>query len=179
MISIKEKYQLLRPSIKDGDLILFHGVGFVAKIIQHCDKAYWNHIGVVTERHGALFIVDSTGKGVQADRLSYRIEKYRDFIILKPKVNRELIDMEMKRLLMRSDPETIRYDFNNGIKELFNRKFRPSFKIKPNEKQDICSDFVSRYAVNLDLVYSEFKSLRVPFPEDYLRHYNKNVEIIG
>lgn len=178
-MNIKDKYQSLRPLIKDGDLILFHGTGFVAKVIQNCDNAYWNHIGIVTERHGALFIVDANGNGVQADRLSYRVEKYKDFKVLKPKVNRALIDAEMKKLLMRSDAETIKYDFKNGIKELFNRKFKPVFKIKPTEKQDICSDYVSRYAINLELMCSEFKALRSIFPQDYERYLNpNNVEVL-
>lgn len=181
-MTIKEKYNLLRPQISDGDLILVHGTGIVAKIIRNCDKSYYSHIGVVTERHGALFIVDANGNGVQADRLSYRIDAYKnnaDFTILKPMANRNDIDTQMAVLLKRSDIKTIKYDFRNGIKELFNRKFKPEFKIDENDNYDICSDFVSKYAVNLGMVNEMFLRLRVAFPEDFMRYVNyKNVKII-
>ena len=49
-MDIIEKYKLLRPNISDGDLILFRGTGVIAKIIQWCDKSYWNHIGIVLEK---------------------------------------------------------------------------------------------------------------------------------
>lgn len=177
-----EKYELLRPCISDGDLILFRGTRLIAKIIQFSDESYFNHIGIVFKRHGALFIVDANGNGVQADRLSYRIKKYKngDFLIIKPKVSKVLQELEMQNLLMRSDPETIKYDFKNGIIELINRVFNFDFRIKQNDSRDICSDFVSRYAINLEIMYSEFNDLQIPLPQDYLRYINLNkVEIIG
>lgn len=187
-MKILEKYKKNRPLIEGGDLILFHGTGFIASVIKSSDKnedgswAYHNHIGVVVESHGALFIVDSNANGVQADRLSKRIEKYRhggDFTIIKPTVKRELIDLEMRRLLQKSDDKWIRYDFFNGIKELLNRRFGFKLKVNLSEDRDICSDFVSRYAYNLDVVTQEFKDKSIVFPEDYIRYINEeNANII-
>lgn len=180
-MNIKEKYNLLRPEISDGDLILFHGTKIVSKIIQWCDKSYYNHIGIVTERHGALFIVDANGSGVQADRLSYRVNSYGngcDFIIIKPHNSKENISDAMKVLLMRSDKTTIKYDFSNGAKELYNRKFKNRFKINVDNNKDICSDFVSVYAMSLRMVTDEFSNLRIAFPQDYIRFRNISKTII-
>jgi hypothetical protein len=176
-MNIVDKYNMFRGLLKDGDLVLFHGKGIIANIIQHCDNAYYNHIGVIIEKHGALFIVDSNADGVQADRLSKRIEKYKrggDFTIIKPTVKREFIDLEMRRLLNRSDEKWIKYDFYNGIKELLNRRFGFKLKITLNDNRDICSDFVSRYACDLDLVNQKFKDKTIVFPEDYIRYMNND-----
>ena len=150
-MNINDKYNLLRPQIADGDLILFHGTRLISKIIQWCDSSYYNHIGVVTERHGALFIVDASSDGVQADRLSYRINGYKnggDFTIIKSLKSREEINLQMKILLARSDGNTIKYDYNNGSKELFNRKFKNRFKINNYDNHNICTKYVCLYSVN-------------------------------
>lgn len=181
-MNIIDKYNRLRGLLRDGDLVLFHGKGIIANIIQNCDNAYYNHIGVIIEKHGALFIVDSNADGVQADRLSKRIEKYKrggDFTIIKPTVKREFVDLEMRRLLNRSDEKWIKYDFYNGIKELLNRRFGFKLKITLNDNRDICSDFVSRYACDLDLVNQKFKDKTIVFPEDYIRYMNnENANVV-
>jgi hypothetical protein len=181
METIQQKYNRLRPQIEDGDLILFHGTKALAKIIQWCDDSYYNHIGVVVEQHGALFIVDANGDGVQADRLSQRINSYKryaDFTILKPLASKDEINYAMRTLLKRSDGNTIKYDYNNGLKELFNRKFKPEFKINEDtEKRAICSSNVYQYAITLEIVTDEFKSLRIAFPQDYIRFLNKVIRI--
>lgn len=172
-MDIVKKYNSLRPQITNGCLILFHGTGFVAKVIQKADNAYWNHVGVVVESNGSLFIVDANADGVQADRLSWRIGKYKkggDFTIIKP-LNYNV--MEMTALLKRSDDLWIRYDFKNGIKELFNRRFGMNLKIKLNDSHSICSHNVAQYAINIGIVTDEFKSLRIAYPEDYIRYLNK------
>ena len=177
METIQEKYTRLRPQIEDGDLILFHGTKALAKLIQWCDSSYYNHVGVVVKQHGALFIVDANGDGVQADRLSERINSYKryaDFTVLKPLAKRELINDAMLYLLKRSDNKTIKYDYNNGVKELFNRKFKPTFKIQENtDNRAICSSNVFQYAITLEMVTDEFKSLRIAFPQDYIRYINR------
>ena len=181
-MNIIYKYNRLRGLLRDGDLVLFHGNGIIANIIQNCDNAYYNHIGVIIEKHGALFIVDSNEKGVQADRLSWRIDKYKkggDFTIIQPSIFPELINIEMRKLLHKSDDNWIKYDFINGAKELLNRKFGFKLKINLSEERDICSDYVSRYACNLDLVTQKFKDKIIVFPEDYIRFLNiKNAKIL-
>lgn len=178
-MDILEKYKRLRPRIADGDLILFHGTGVVAKTIQKCDSAYYNHIGVVVSGHGALFIVDANSNGVQADRLSMRIEKYKggDFSILQPFKDNAFA---MSALLKKSDIKDINYDFKNGIKELINRKFGSDLKIKLRSEHAICSSNVAQYAIDLEIVTKEFCKLRIAFPQDFVRYINlENATIIN
>lgn len=174
-MNILAKYNRLRPYIKHGDIILFHGKGVLARIIQNCDSAYWNHVGVVIEVNGALFIVDSNASGVQADRLSWRIKKYKggDFAIIQPDIPKEVLNYHMTQLLKRADDKWIRYDFVNGAKELANRKFGWKLKIVPTDDRDICSDWIRRYAEGIDVVTEEFRKTLLVFPHDYDRYFNR------
>lgn len=178
MESINQKYSRLRSMIKDGDIILFHGTGIIAKIIQFCDKSYYNHVGIVFDKCGALYIVDANENGVQADRLSYRINKYRkggNFTIVKPLAENSDIQFALSKLLKRSDSKTIKYDFMNGVKELFNRLFNMHLKVDLDESR---SDFVSSYQSELGMLNEDFKKVRIAFPEDTIRYKTENVQII-
>jgi len=182
METITEKYSRVRQYIKDGDIVLFHGRGLVASIIQNCDSSYFNHVGVVFEKLGALYIVDANENGVQADRLSFRIKKYSpngDFTILKPTATNEEIQKSLTKILKRSDEKTIKYDFWNGFKELMNRRFDWNLKVDLDESHDICSDYVSTYQVELKMVSDEFLKLRIAFPQDSIRYMTDNVIIIN
>ncbi len=174
--TIQEKYKVIRPLIKDGDLVLFRGTKILAKIIQNCDKAYFNHIGIVIETHGALLIVDSQAEGVVSDRLSKRINDYNggDFCVIHS-LN-EVSDDALNNLMKRQDKSDILYDYGNGFKELLNRKFGWNLKIKPSEKRDICSDFVYEYALRNKMILP-FEN-RVAFPMDYIRHRNEDTTIV-
>jgi hypothetical protein len=182
MENIHQKYRRLRNLINDGDLILFHGTGIIARTIQAADSSYYNHIGIVFKKCGALYIVDANADGVQADRLSRRINKYKnggDFTIVKPLRTSQEIETALVKLLTRSDEKTIKYDLFNGIKELINRRFNTNFEITKEDGRDICSDFVSQYQVDLNIVTEEFKGLRIAFPEDTIRHKNDFVLVIN
>jgi hypothetical protein len=181
MEPIIQKYERLRPSVKHGSLALFRGTGAMAHIIQNCDKSYWNHIGVVIEVNGALFIVDANANGVQADRLSWRVSKYEggDIGFITPTISETTKNYYLSKLLQRSDKKWIKYDFWNGGKELANRKWNLNLKVNTSENRDICSDFVSNYAVDTGLVFkAEFDKLRVAFPQDYERYFNANNGIL-
>ncbi len=199
METIQEKYKRIRPLIKDGDLVLFHGTKLLAKIIQHCDRdriypgsdnwlikllgwkqykaAYFNHIGIVMESHNGLFILDSQSNGVESDRLSERINDYKngDFCIIQS-IEELGIDEEMEKLFAREDMTDVLYDYENGFKELLNRKFGWNLKIKPNDKKDICSDFVYEYALKTKMI-CPFEN-RVAFPQDYVRFRNEKETIL-
>lgn len=169
METIQDKYKRIRPLIKDGDLVLFHGTKILAKIIQNCDKAYYNHIGIVLESHKGLFILDSQSNGVECDRLSERINDYKngDFCVIQS-IDDSLEELAMEELLKRQDMKDVLYDYGNGFKELMNRKFGWNLKIGKSENRDICSDFVYEYALKTNKIIP-FKN-RVAFPEDYIRH---------
>ncbi len=181
METIKEKYVRLRPQIKQGDLILFHGKSLLSKVIQESDQnAYFNHIGVVGEIAGSLFIIDSNKNGVKPDRLSDRVYSYADgdFIILKPLTIKKEITKALSKLLKKSDYVKPKYDYINGIKSLINRLLGTNLKTKPNPYRVICSMFVLPYALELDMVYPLEDMNDLFYPQDYYR-YIKNAKIIG
>lgn len=176
-MTIQEKYTRIRPFIRNGDLIFFHSTGFIGKVIEWGDNAYTSHVGIIFEKCGALFIEDSNSNGVQSDRLSWRIAGYKDksdFIIVRPTSKLSDIDRALTVLLMKADGEWIQYDFWNGFKELLNRKFKLSLKIKLSNKKKICSDYVKQYSQNLNIINEEFNKLVLPFPQDYLRYRNES-----
>lgn len=173
MESISEKYTRLRPLIKQGDLVLFHGKKALARIIQESDgDAYYNHVGVVGEIAGALFIIDSNSNGVEPGRLSKRVLSYEDgdFSILRPLKTKQEIDFQLFLLLRTIDDSKVKYDFINGIKALINRWFRTKFKTHTEKDRRICSMFVYNYALNLDMIHPMLDSNKLFFPQDYIRN---------
>jgi hypothetical protein len=172
---IEIKYDNMRQYLREGDIILFHGTGIVSKVIQWGDSCYWNHTGVIIECNGALGICDANGNGVQWDRLSWRIRKYRNggnFVIIRPLCNNELIKQQLRLLLVKSDQKWIKYDYYNGIKELINRKFNTHFSIKLKDDKSICSTEDADYAINLGIVTDKFKNEKIQLPQDYIRYIN-------
>lgn len=175
---IKEKYARLRPQMKEGDLIVFRGKKLISKIIQESDSnAYYNHIGVIGEICGALFIIDSNGNGVHPERLSERVLGYTDFTILRSEKSKPTIDKYLQILLKKQDETEIKYDFVNGSKALFNRWFKLNFKTKKVYNRDICSMFVLPYALNLEMVHPLEDMNNLFFPQDYIRQLHKAIRI--
>lgn len=175
---ITEKYARLRPLMKEGDLIVFRGRKLISKIIQESDSnAYYNHIGVIGDICGSLFIIDSNGNGVHPERLSERVLGYSDFSILRSEKSKATIDKYLKDLLKKQDDIEIKYDFVNGAKALFNRWFRLNFKTKKVYNRDICSMFVLPYALNLEMVYPLKDMNNLFFPQDYIRQLYKATKI--
>jgi hypothetical protein len=176
MSEIEEKYNRLRPFMKEGDLILFHGKKALAKIIQNCDSnAYFNHVGVIGEIAGALFIIDSNGDGVHPERLSTRVLSYEngDFLILRSLKSKPTIKKALQNLLKKHDEIDIKYDFLNGLKALINRKFKTNLSVKRFYNRDICSMFVLPYALELEMVFLLKEENVLFFPQDYIRQLFK------
>lgn len=180
-MSMIQKYEKLRGSIKDGDIMIVHGTGIIASCIEWADSSWASHVLVIIEKHGALFCLDANANGVEADRLSYRIHSYNsgaDFVIIRAKKSREYIDNAMIKLLHYSDDKRIRYDFKNGIKEFCNRAFGWKLKLNLNDSHKICSDEHRKYSEELDMM--DFENIQLVYPQDYLRcKIDDNVIMIG
>lgn len=178
-MNILEKYELHRAELRDGDLMLFHGTHLLAKIIQSSDKnengtnAYWNHIGIIFEKCGRLFIQDSNRPGVHPEILSERIKKYSsgDFCVLRPVAHGELIQAAMEHRFARAE-EGIKYDFMGGLRGLIYRRWNKDLKFLGTAKRDICSEYTAPYALELEMVMKEFAQIKFPFPQDYIREQN-------
>lgn len=178
--TIQQKYARLRPFISQGDLILFHGERLLAQTIQESDNdAYFNHVGVVGEITFAKFIIDSNANGVEPDRLSERLLKYKDFCVIKPNKTTKEINLYLSELLMRQDQHKIKYDFINGAKALLNRLCRTNiFKTKQVQYRKICSMFTYDYALKLEMIEPMKDEDRLFFPQDYIR-FIKNATVLN
>jgi len=167
---IEDKYIRLRPLIKHGDLILFNGNKALARIIQKSDSnCKWNHVGLIIEVEGALFIIDSNRTGVHPERLSERVHSYNDFILYRSLKTKPEIKLALRNLLKKQDEVEINYDFINGGKSLINRYFKTNLKIKNLYNKNICSVFVLPYALELKMVMPLNRTDSLFFPQDYIR----------
>ena len=193
METIKEQYERLRPIIHDGDIVLFSGKAIASRIIKWCDRpADFSHIEIVTKtKEGRLLVQGANMNGVHPEYFSNRLQFHTNFLIIRPLASILSIDCALKIVFSKLDESLIRYDFSNGIKELFNRYIdRTSIKIGTHtllgsilsnlhlkikgNKELVCSTFVAPYAIYLGLVNEKFKELRFPFPQDYIRYIDNS-----
>ena len=171
METIKERYERIRPEVTDGCLFLMSKDKFVSKAIRWFDKSEFSHIGIIFEKYGRLFILDSNMAGVHPELLSARVNLADNFIFIKPMLSKTLTTQAMEAVFKRSELN-IEYDFINGAKELSNRKFGSSFKIISSEKNDICSKLTRQPAITQSMVTKNFELIPQPLPQDYLRYRN-------
>lgn len=178
---IQKAYDEIRPSITDGCLFLSSKNKFVSKTIRKNDrnadgsKAEFSHVGVLFVKeykgHKRVFVIDSNAPGVEADFFSDRLKDIDNFVILKPLCKEDRIQNAMFAALNRRKGN-IKYDWINGLKELFNRRYKRWFKIKPTPGRDICSDWVREQAEDQLMMVASFKDVEQAFPQDYIRYHS-------
>lgn len=181
---IQKAYDEIRPMLTNGCLFLTSKDAIISKFIRWTDnKASMSHIGmlIVQEFEGEkrVMVIDSNARGVKPEFFSTRLKKIDNFIIIKPTTEQRIIDKSVFDSIDRAS-KGIKYDFTNGLKEMWNRKGRWfKFKIKPSDDNDICSDYTRQHFIDCIMALLGFKKLRLTFPEDYLRYHNPDtVEII-
>lgn len=143
-MNIQDKYNSVRSSLKNGDIILFAGSGMVAKLIKFFDNAYYNHVGIVFEANGRLFIVDSNAPGVHADFLSDRIGKYKDFGIVRLNKSPEEIEAALDTVMDKAQLG-IKYNFGRLFQIAIYKKLGWDIKKLDGSGKDICSQFAQQY----------------------------------
>jgi hypothetical protein len=174
----REHYNRIRNKITDGCLILIKKDQFISKAIRWFDNSEYSHIGVIFEKAGRLFIIDSNPNGVHPELLSERIKICSGFTIIKPLCDEEIINEALDDLFKRAEIG-IKYDFSNGFKEALNRKFKLKLHIIDRDEHDICSDWVKNIAIDQNMLIDKFNDLKEPFPQDYIRYRNiKTTEIL-
>lgn len=173
-----KKYEELRKEIKNGDLILYSGSSFLAKAIQYFDKAYYNHIGVVwkVEEADRLLTLDMWAEGLTCEPLSKRMEGYKDFCILRPKANKEIIDDAVNKLLTFWEGHNVKYDSLLLLRIALIKKTGVDLTGLSDKDKFICSEFARAYTNEL---FDTYKALDIITPEDFLRFIDENFEVIG
>lgn len=175
-----QKYDQNRDRILTGDIILFRNstkMMWLSKSIQHFDKAYYNHIGLVfafgTGVNKRLFILDSNAPGVQPDFLSDRMDMYEDFCVLRPRPQWRdigLLESAVSRTIQRAQTH-IKYDFMLILEVATERSLGRNVMNIGQGNRDICSEFIYRYVKELYTIAYDYTKNTWGWisPQDFLR----------
>ena len=71
-----QPYSEVRSQIRDGDLLLFRGRGFVSRVIGVAGRSSYTHAGMACWWHDELFLLEVQRTGGRAVLLSRQVEKY-------------------------------------------------------------------------------------------------------
>ena len=69
-------YNNYRQQMRNGDVLLFRGVGLVSWLIQKRTSSPYSHAGIVAWWHDRLMVLEAVGDGVRAMPLSRNISTY-------------------------------------------------------------------------------------------------------
>lgn len=168
-----EKMNDILKNVKNGDIILYRGNGFMAKCIRFFDSAYYTHIGVawLPEKTDQILTLDMWSLGLSCLPLQRRLSIYDDFCILRPNVSTEKIDETLRTLLNNWDGADVKYDYMLLFKIAFKKKTGISLGLGEGKKF-ICSEFAQQYTNLLGL--ESYKERQLITPEDFIRYRDPN-----
>ena len=172
-MTILERYQAIRPKIRNGAVLLVRGNSTLSRTIQWADDAYFNHSALIFEAGGRLMVLDANAPGVQPEFLETRISQYVDFMVLNPvgydigTLNRA-VDLAIRKDIQKN----YKYDFMLLPKVLGQRKMGIKVNHNLDSNRTICSVFTG-YHYGLLLGEYNWVSLALKnnfiTPEDHLR----------
>lgn len=173
-----EKYNKLRDEIKNGDMLLYRGSSFLAKGIQYFDKAYYNHIGVVwrPENMDRVLTLDMWSNGLNCLPVSRRMDGYKDFCILRPKVSDDKIKASISIAMEKWDGADIKYDNQLILRVAMIKKTGIDITGLGKKDKFICSEFIQYYCDLLGL--KTYSNLNLITPEDFRRFIDDNFELL-
>jgi ubiquitin-protein ligase len=131
-------------SLDTGDLLFFSGGSFVEKSIQTYTRSPWNHVALVYNEGGVVYLIESD---IQAGyrkgpRLSRLEEKILDWNGTYMGVRKRLIPLQNPRGLLDVAIMKMDYDFDSSmISWLFDAKIWKDFWKPP--RSYFCSEFVA------------------------------------
>jgi hypothetical protein len=179
----KSKYESLRNQLQEGDLVLFRYKSIIGKAVQLTDRAYYDHIGIVFQWEGRLFIIDSNAGGTKPRFLSSCISKAKDFCVLKPAAWAPGQISDTLKLLMDRADKRIQYDFGMILQIAIYRLFKIKTDMD-NPGRDTCSEFARRYIRLLrkpSCICFEEPNIPANFitPWDFVLYYSPSFTLIG
>jgi hypothetical protein len=162
-------YQRERVRIKNGDIVLYRGKGFISGLIKKITKSPYSHAGIVTWWNERLMVMEAVGRGVVTTPLSLNLKKYPDqlewFTSTKP------ISEEKRLRMIRFAQEELgkEYAFLDlirfGIKILFTRNIDKKDELRRSQKL-ICSHYVSQIYNSIGMDLKKNQSDRFMSPQD-------------
>ena len=69
-------YEQYRAQMRDIDILLFKGNGWVSKIIKWKTQSAYSHAGLIAWWGERLMVLEAVGSGVRATPISYNLNKY-------------------------------------------------------------------------------------------------------
>lgn len=69
-------YSVYREQMRDGDVLLFKGKGWLSEIIKWKTGSAYSHAGLVAWWNDRLMVLEAVGAGVRATPISYNLKKY-------------------------------------------------------------------------------------------------------
>jgi len=175
-----KKYEIIRPKLNTGDIILFSGKGGISTGIKWITQCKWSHVGMVLRliEWDAVLLWESTTlnniadvesgkerKGVQLVPLSERIKKYNGKVsvrLLNVNRNQEMLN---KLSLLRSEIKGRRYETSKI--ELFKSAYDGPLGSNIEDLSSLfCSELVAEAYQRMELI-SEEKSSNEYTPKDF------------
>ena len=163
-------YNEIENRIQSGDIILFSGQRLYQKIIQYISKSKWNHIGVIFESYGHLFLIEAVGSGVQIRRFKQACDGHRNSIrIIRPQWRYVNQNFDLIRNIL--DNIGNDYDFK-GVLAFLIRTIYPKFRWQ-NKTSQFCSELIAHALENVNYRWTAKPSHLVkPCDFDQIENFN-------
>ena len=71
------KYESVRKEIRDGDVLLYQGKGFISRLVQLFTGSAYSHAGLAVKWNDRLMVMEAVGKGVIISPLSRSVGYYK------------------------------------------------------------------------------------------------------
>lgn len=171
----KLRYDQIRSQIKDGDVLLYKGKGFirsgfVATLVQIVTRSEYSHAGIAVWWNKRLMVIEAVRNGVIVNPLSLSLKRYQATVEWYS-CNEEIISDEKRREMILFAQEELGKSFAVFlafwfmIKILFIGRFGESDRFQ-REKRYYCSEFVSNVYTCVGLDLKKERSDRYMSPDD-------------
>ena len=71
------KYESVREEIRDGDVLLYKGKGFISRLVRLFTKSAYSHAGLAVKWNDRLMVMEAVAKGVIITPLSRSVGHYK------------------------------------------------------------------------------------------------------
>lgn len=171
------EYYNIRKELRDGDMPIYRGNGFMSKSIHYFDDAYYNHIGIVKKIGDRLFTVEMWTKGIIFIPLSRRMASYSDFCIARIKDKSQEDFSSAIDLLIEKIERDVKYDYFLLPRIAFYKKTGIDLVGMGSRERNICSELAQTFTNSLKIRC--YEDVNLITPQDFLRKKDDNeIEIL-
>lgn len=139
-------YHKFRAEMRDADVLLFKGRGWVSNIIKWKTQSAYSHAGLVAWWGDRLMVLEAVGNGVRATPISYNLKKYKGGIDyfrctenLSGPTRQSMLSFAQKQLGKEYDHKRL---FGFFIKLMLNKPLQKSESVKV-PSTFFCSEYVA------------------------------------